>query len=55
MKYEVEIKETLIYKIEVEAENAKQAIDLAYADENFARSYSDENDSTVIRVTPLED
>lgn len=53
--YEVTIKETLIYKILVEAETEEQAENEAFNDKKFVNNLCDENDSEVTEVEELEE
>ena len=51
--YLVEIEETLIYKIEVEANSKEEAEELAFQDDKFVNNISSENDSKVLNVEKL--
>lgn len=54
-KYEVEITETLTYKIEVEADSREEAKDAAFDSYKFADSDFDDNDAEVTVVCELDE
>lgn len=55
MKYEVILKETLTYKIVVDAESKGQAVELAFAEDQYKDSIPDANDTIVESVREVEE
>lgn len=53
-KYIVEITETLVYKIEVEADSEQEAEDMAYASQEFSENSFQDNDSKVTNVKKID-
>lgn len=56
-KYRVTIREVLTYNIEVEAESANKAEELAFASEDFSQNNFQDNDAdttSIIELTEFE-